>query len=122
MAPAVPDEDISLGEVGRAVIRIERQLESLTNEVRQELRDVRHKAANAMQAVELQSIRNEKFTSDIDRVSKSDERQWEVIDHLRENAASQEAVDRFRKWLVGTVVIAGGIGVMNLIVSVSNGP
>jgi hypothetical protein len=122
MAPPMPDEEISLGEVGRSVIRIERQLEALTNEVRQELRDVRHKANNALQAAELQSVRNEKFANDIERVAKSDERQWEAIDHLKENAASQEAVDKFRKWLIGTVVIAGGIGVMNLLVSVSNGP
>ena len=122
MAPPMPDEDISLGEVGRSVIRIERQLETLTNEVRQELREVRHKAANAMAAVELQTVRNEKFANDIERVSQSDQRQWEVIDHLRENAASQQAVDNFRKWLIGTVLIAGGIGVMNLIVTVSNGP
>jgi hypothetical protein len=116
------DDVMSQAEQGRSIARIERMLDDLTKEFRQEMRETRHKAANAMQGVELQRYKNEAFDRDISRIDKTvHETLFPKVDDLVTNAASQEAVDKYRRWFIGTLISVGGLGVVNLVINLSQG-
>lgn len=110
---------MTLGEIGRTVRRIDEKLTSLEKEWRSELRDIGHRANNALQMGQLQKVQNEVFKEKIDHIGESDERQWGKIDHLAQNAASQAAVDTYRKWLIGVFLGLGGLGIVNLLFNLS---
>lgn len=115
---ASPDGEMSLGEISRTLQRIDKAVSDLAHELRTDLRETRHKANNALQGVELQKVFNIHMDEKMQGLEVSDERQWKNINDLRENAASQEAVDRYRKWLVSVGLGLGGLGVANFIINI----
>lgn len=113
---------MSPAEMTRSLMRIERMVEDLTKEFREEMRETRHKANNALQGVQLQVVRNEVFANDIGDLKKTvHDNVFPKLDQLAENAASQEAVDQYRKWLIGTVISLGGLGILNLVINLTQG-
>lgn len=130
-------EEIGIGEIGRSVQRIEQQLIALATELREELRDTRHKANDALTGIQLQRVKNEQYENAINRHESSLERAWmrieaheaasasrddlEVnrarIENLEKTTASQDAVDKYRKWLIGVVGVSGILGIISLVVS-----
>lgn len=110
---------MTLGEIGRTVQKIDAKLTTLEKEWRSEMRDIGHRANNALQLGQLQKVQNEVFKEKIEHIDASDGRQWERIDHLSQNAASQAAVDSYRKWIIGVFVGLGGLSIVNLIFNLS---
>lgn len=115
------DGEMTPGEISRTLQRIDKTLADLAHELRGEMRDIRHKANNALEAANLQRVLNAHTEDKISGLESSDERQWASINHLRENAASQEAVDRYRKWLLGGGSLVGLGVIVNLIFNIVQG-
>lgn len=109
--------EMTPGEISRTLQRIDATVAALANELRDDMRDTRHKVNNALQGVELQRERNLRMDERFAQLERSDTGQWEHINHLRENAVSQVAVDRYRKWIFGTVLMVGGLGIINLLIN-----
>lgn len=118
---ASPNGEMTPGEISRTLQRIDKTVTDLAHELRDEMRDTRHKASNALQGVELQKVMNAHVSEKLNALDGSDERQWETINHLRENAASQEAVDSYRRWLIGGGSLFGLVAIVNLAINISQG-
>lgn len=114
--------EMTAGEISRTLQRIDKTVSDLANELRNDMRDTRHKANNALQGIELQRVMNIRTEEKFSYLETSDTKQWDQINHLRENAASQDAVDRYKRWFVGVILGTLGLGIVNLIINLAQGP
>ena len=85
---------------GERLSRIEKLLEEFIKTSRDEIREARHLARNALHGIALQNVLNENFRRDIDRINhRYDEEIGPVLNTLTSHAAATDAESVFKKWL-----------------------
>lgn len=109
--------NMTAGEVTRTLVRIERGVERIEQQmipqVLEQVSSVRHRVANLEQVAVLKNefIREFKEMQAVLQ-KKADQ---DAVDELERRTVAQDAVDAYRKWLLGAVVFAGGGMVISLL-------
>ena len=105
---------------GERLTRIENLLEDFIRTSRDEVREARHLARNALQAAELQRVLNEGFRKDIDRIDRRYENDIKpIMGTLTSHAAATDAESVFKKWLWPVLISIVSI-VIAVLASVNN--
>lgn len=90
--------------LGDKIDRLTETVDRITTLHEAELRDVRHRVANLEAAGPLRArldLENENARNDLRSLAKE-------VENLKTDSASQHAVDQFKKYLVGTIILGFG--------------
>ena len=106
------ETDGGLG-VGQRLGRIETMLEDFIKTSKDEIREARHLARNALHAADLQKEINRSVRSDVDRIDRRyDQDIKPLLQHLTQKEAADEGEDTYRKWILPVALSALGLGMM----------
>lgn len=109
--------NMSAGEVTRTLQRIERGIERIEQQmipaVLKDVSEVRHRVANLEQVAVFKAEFLKDYKELKDELQKKADQN--TVDELERRTVAQDAVDAYRKWLLGAVLVSGGGLVISLL-------